>query len=286
MKNIVIPKTNNSSLIAQLGSFYNAFKNITFGEKVIIDASSLNWAHPLLILPISAYINETRSEINTDDCNGNIKSYLEMIKFPKGVNSISSFQKQIQKYKTYIPISVLHKESTVDRERLESLFSEKIYEILGNIPGAENAVFYPISELITNIFEHSKKEQGFIFGQFYPSKKYLDVCIVDCGRGFAKAYKEEQNLELSDQEAIIEAMNGNSIKKDKERGYGLRTSKNVICKALKGGGFILISGSSALVSTEQGERLVYLKDFYWQGTIIAYRIPKPNGPIDISPYIE
>jgi len=157
---------------------------------------------------------------------------------------------------------------------------------VGNVSGAQNAVCYPIAELITNIFEHSKKESGFIFGQFYPDKNYLDICIVDCGRGFAKTYKEEKELKLSDAEAITEAMKGNSVKKDKERGYGIRTSKEVICKALRGGGFILISGSSALVSTGQGEKLVALSDFYWQGTIIAYRIPKPTGSIDISPYIE
>lgn len=284
MKSITILQPNNESLVAQLGSLYNAFKGISFGEKLEFDLSYLNWVFPLLILPISAYINETQSEVKIDICT--IKSYLEKISFPKGVNSISSFQRKIQKYKTYIPISVLNKKEMVDRERLESLFSEKIYETLGNVSGAQNAVCYPIAELITNIFEHSKKESGFIFGQFYPNKNYLDICIVDCGRGFAKTYKEEKELKLSDAEAITEAMRGNSVKKDKERGYGIRTSKEVICKALKGGGFILISGSSALVSTGQGEKLVALPDFYWQGTIIAYRIPKPTGSIDISPYIE
>jgi len=284
MKSVLVPKSNNSLLVSQLGSLYGVFRGVDFGDKLEFDLSLLDWVCPLLILPISAYINETQSEPRIDSCS--IKSYLEKISFPKGVNSMSSFQRQIQKYKTYVPISVLNKEETVDRERLESLFSEKIYEMLGSVSGAQNAVCYPIAELITNIFEHSKKKSGFIFGQFYPIKNYLDICIVDCGRGFANTYKEEKGLKLSDAEAITEAMKGNSVKKDKERGYGIRTSKDVVCKALKGGGFILISGSSALVSIEQEEKLVSLSGFYWQGSIIAYRIPKPAGPIDISPYIE
>jgi len=181
---------------------------------------------------------------------------------------------------------VLTRGGGVDRERLEALFSEKIYETLGSISGAQNAVCYPIAELATNIFEHSKKDLGFIFGQFYPKKDYLDICIVDCGRGFARAYKEEKELDLTDEKALIEAMEGNSVKKDKERGYGIRTSKNVVCNALKGGGFILISGSCALVSVGQRERLVSLPNFYWKGSIIAYRIPKPTGPIDIYQYLE
>lgn len=284
MKGIIIPKPNNDLLVSQLGAFYGAFKNVSFGKKLEFDLSLLDWVCPLLILPISAYISETQSEIKADHCD--IKNYLEKISFPGGVSSMSSFQQQIQKNKTFIPISVLHKEAIDDRERLESLFSEKIYEVLGNVSGAQNAVCYPIAELATNIFEHSKKELGFIFGQFYPQKEYLDICIVDCGRGFARSYKEEKGLDLTDEQAIIEAMKGNSVKKEKERGYGIRTSKNIVCKALKGGGFILISGSSAFVATEKGERLVSLPDFYWQGTIISYRIPKPTGPIDISKFVE
>lgn len=279
MKNIIIPKPDNDSLISQFGAFYKTFKSVNFGEKLEFDLSLIDWACPLLILPISAYISETQSETKVASCS--IKSYLETIGFPKGVDSVSSFER----HKTYIPISVLHKEAVDERERLESLFSEKIYEVLGNIPGAQNAVCYPIAELATNIFEHSKKEAGFIFGQFYPQKEYLDICIVDCGRGFVGAYKEEKRFELTDEQAIIEAMRGNSIKKEKERGYGIRTSKDIVCEALKGGGFILLSGSSAFVATEKGEKLVSLPDFYWQGVVIAYRIPKPTGPIDISKYI-
>lgn len=87
-----------------------------------------------------------------------------------------------------------------------------------------------LAELVTNIFEHSKKDTGFIFGQFYPNKNYLDICIVDFGRGFATAYKEEKGLNLSDSDAISEAMRGNSVKPEKERGYGIWTSKKLYAR--------------------------------------------------------
>ena len=67
-----------------------------------------------------------------------------------------------------------------------------VYKILGSISGAQNAVHYPITEIVTNIFDHSQQDQGFIFGQFYPKKNYLDICIVDCGRGLSKAYADEK----------------------------------------------------------------------------------------------
>lgn len=284
MKSIIVSKIDNDSLLSQLGSLYNTFKGVDFGEKLEFDLSSLKWANPLLILPISAYIDATQSQFKMANCD--IESYLGTIGFPKGVDSVSSFERQIQKYKTYIPISILKRKDKVGREKLETLFEEKIYKTLGNISGARSAVWYPISELITNIFEHSKKDSGFVFAQYYPKKYYLDICIADYGRGFAKTYEEEKGLKLSDADAIAEAMKGNSVKKDKERGYGIRTSKDVICKALKGGSFILISGSSALVSIGTEEKLVSLPNFYWQGAIIAYRIPKPTGNIDYLKYVE
>lgn len=284
MKKIIIPKLKNDSLVAQLESLYKTFINTQPKENLNFDLSLLSWVGPLLILPVSSYINDTRSscEIN----NSPIKSYLERISFPEGVSSISSFQQQIQKYKSFIPISILKKEAGAERERLGALFAEKIYKTIGNVSGAQSAVCYPILELVGNIFEHSKKDIGFIFGQFYPQKNYLDICIVDCGRGFAKTYKEEKGLKLSDIDAISEAMRGNSVKPEKERGYGIWTSKKIICDVLKGGGFILISGSAGLVAESKKERLVSFPNFYWQGVIIAYRIPKPSGPLDIFPFLE
>jgi hypothetical protein len=284
MEKITIPKSKNDSLVAQLESLYKTFINTKPKTNLNFDLSLLNWVCPLLILPVSAYINNTRS--NCEINNSSIKPYLEKISFPDGVDSISLFQRRIQKHKSFIPISVLKKEAVTSRERLEALFSEKIYETLGNVPGAQSAVCYPISELVANIFDHSKKDTGFIFGQFYPTKNYLDICIVDCGRGFTTTYEEEKGLKLSDIDAISEVMKGNSVKPDKERGYGIWTSKRVICEGLKSGGFILISGSAGLIAESNKESLVSFPGFYWQGVIIAYRIPKPSGPIDISPFIE
>jgi len=283
---VIVPKPKNDSLVAQLESLYRTFLDISPGEKVNFDLSLLDWAYPLLILPISAYINNTKSDYVIS--NSPIKSHLERVNFPQGVDSVSLFQKHIQRNKKYIPITVLKRGVGASKEELEALFIEKIYGVLGNVSGARSALFYPITELATNIFDHSKKDMGFIFSQFYPSKNYLDICIVDCGRGFAATYKEERGLELSDANAISEAMKGNSVKPEKERGYGIWTSKKIVCEVLGGGGFILISGSAGLAAMNKKEKLISFPypRFYWQGAIIAYRIKKPSGPLDISPFIE
>lgn len=281
MKTVIVSQPKNDSLIAQLVVLYKTFKDIRPKEKLEFDLSNLSWFCPLLTLPLSAYINTTSSQ-NIKNQN---QSYLDTIKFPHGVDSISSFEQQAQKHKTFIPISVLKREGGAERERLETLFIDMVYKIIGSVSGAQNAVYYPLSELITNIFDHSKQNAGYIFGQFYPKKNYLDICIVDCGRGLAGAYKQEKNLILSDENAIKEVMEGHSTKPNNERGYGVRTSKKVVCEGLNGE-FILISGTAALFSSNKNEKLITLKNFYWQGVIIAYRIPRPITSIDISKYLE
>ncbi len=283
MRKIIVPAPKNDKLISSFVSLYNTLKGIEWGEKIEFDVSQIKFLCPLISLPISAYIHKTNSTVNNE--NHATKSYANTIKFPDGVNSVSDLEAEVQQGKTYVPISVLRREAGAERERLESLFSQMIYKVVGATLGARNAIYYPISELVTNIFEHSKESKGYIFGQYYPNKEYLDMCIVDTGKGLAATYADEKNLKISDDEAIIQAMDGHSTKKDKERGYGVRTSKRVVCEAL-GGSFMIISGSSALIADNKEEKIVKLGDFSWHGVIIAYRIMKPKGTIDISPYLE
>lgn len=284
MKEITVSQPQNDSFIAQLVSLYEIFKETSNKEKLSFDLSKLKWICPILISPISAYINSTQSQADINNCA--IKSYLDIINFPQGIDSVSKMQQIIQSSKSYIPISVLKKENNIERERLESMFALLVYKNLDTqISGIKNALYYPITELVTNIFEHSKKDIGYIFGQFYPNKDYLDICIVDQGRGLQASYKEDRNLEFSDEDAINKVMEGYSTKLDKERGYGVWTSKRVVCDGLKGD-FMLISGSAALISSKNSDKLFSLPDFCWQGVIVAYRIPAPEKSFDISQYLE
>lgn len=284
MRKIDASIPNNDNFVRQFGALYSLFKGIGSNEKVHFNLSSVHWLCPIIILPIVAHIRKTESTYTQSKDDPTI-AYLNTIHFPKGINAVTTFQRAVQKKKTYIPISVLERDKGAERENLEAMFSELIYKQLGSVPGAQNAVYYPIAELVTNIFEHSKDNRGFVFGQYYPSKEYLDICIVDTGRGLAKAYKDEMDLVLNDEQAIIEVLKGQSTKSQQERGYGIRSSKKVICDGL-GGQFVMLSGSVALVSSPSSEKLVSLPGFYWQGVIVAYRIPKPKGSIDISKYWE
>lgn len=280
MKNIIISQPKTDSLINQIVAFYQIFSKIKQNEKVNFDLTNLNWIYPFLILPVSAYIRKSDSEY-IPPLDDNVLSYLNIINFPGGVNSVSAFNK----FSNYIPISLLKNKDSAGREQLETLFSKMVYKTLKSVPGTENAVYLPIAELVTNIFEHSGENEGWIFAQLYPKKKFLDLCILDCGRGLSKTYLQEKSLKISDLEAVKLAMTGHSVKSGIERGYGIRCSKKVICDGF-GGDFVIISGDAGLFSINGEEKLVQFPSLKWQGVIIVYRIPQPKKAIDINSYLE
>lgn len=283
MREIIVSNCKQDDLKEQIFNLYHIFKGIGRDERVLFDLNSVTWTWPLIILPLSAYIYDTGSGAKLDQSS--IRSYLETISFPGGVDSVTSFGEMVQRDKNYIPISVLKKEDREKRERLETLFLGMIYKMLGNTKGTENAIYYPVAELVSNIFDHSKKSEGFVFSQIYKNKHFMDLCIVDRGRGLSQAFKDERGEIFSDAESIEKALQGLSTKPGIERGYGMRTSKRVVCEALQGG-FIIITGNSAFISINDRQVVGTLQDFYWQGVIVAYRIPTPSQPINISRYIE
>jgi hypothetical protein len=281
MKIIKIPKYKIKTLLDELKLFYSTFKGSLLKQKMYFDLSSLEWVTPLIILPISSYIFDTKSDYKLPK-NNKVFRYLNIVCFPSGISSFLSLKKS----KDYIPISrIENKSDPLNKGKFVMCLLNLIYKCTNSIEGTKNVLYYPISELVDNIFEHSKKDYGFVFGQIFKKKGYLELCILDTGRGLSKAYKEECNLDISDGESIKAAMSGNSTKDSKERGFGLRTSKKVVCEKLHGE-FILLSGNSVLISKNNEEKIIKLPNFYWQGVVISYRIPFPKSKIDISDVLE
>lgn len=281
MQTILVSKPRSDSLKEQLVSLYQTFSKIDKLKRVTFNLSQLDWVYPLLILPISAYIHETESKYLLSQ-NEKVNTSLNTIGFPRGISSISKFLKE----SNYLPITFLKKTKSVgSRERIESSFSQLIYKAIGEIAGARNAIYYPISEIVTNIFEHSGKKEGWMFAQIYPKKKFLDLCIVDTGRGLKSCYEEEKGIVLDNSQALKKATSGYSTQKSEERGYGIYSSRRVICEAL-GGSFIILSGNAALIAQHDKENLIRMPGFSWRGVIVSYRVPFPQKAVDIYPFLE
>jgi hypothetical protein len=285
MSRSVVVQQPADSLASQIGSIYRMLKGRSCSEPLEFDLRGLNWAQPTLVLALASHLDSVAGSLVIPSQNPDVCSYLRTVGFPRGVSGLSAFEAACAVGRTYSPIGILLRDGGSDREQLETMFQKLVVGFVGDTTGSRTALIYPLAELISNIFEHGDVDRGYVFGQYYPARQELEICVLDRGQGLASRYKQSKNLDYTDAQAIEQAMRGVSAKRDKSRGYGISTSKRMVCEGLRGQ-FVLLTGSSALLADETGDWLVDLTDFDWQGTIVCWRMKKPTESVEYTRFIE
>lgn len=281
MREVKVPRPKSESFTHQLECFYGVFQNVPVKSDIYFDLSNVNWVTPVVLLPIAAHLRGTRGNYKIPNSK-KVKNYLKSIRFPMGANTLSALQNP----KSFIPISLIRSDKGLEtKSEVLYCFLSLIHKTVNRTQLTKNAFFYSPTELVNNIFEHSGKNYGLVFAQTYSSKGYLDICIVDTGRGLAKSFEGKNGGRISDCLAIQMAMSGESTKPGTDRGFGLRTSKKMICKGFNGE-FTLISGNACLLSNNTEDKLFQLPGINWQGVILAARLPFPKAPVEYLKYIE
>ena len=263
-------------------------------QEVTIDFSDTRFISPVFALSLIVYLTRCGKQIAFT----NVSDYLERIGL--GIGGIkpdtmrqTEFLAELEKYtsKTYIPIIDFAAGRNSDaKEVVSSIVENMIIQQLNIQSNVANGFKYMIDETLDNITEHSESDRGYIFAQAYPTKGFLDVCIADRGVSLLGSYEKLPDNEiLSDMEAIKAANRGLSSKNlpDAEnRGFGIRTSKQMLIHGL-GGQYLMISGSSLYLKS------CNLDTFYsmphglrWNGTIVALRIPYHSSSFNYINYIE
>lgn len=266
----------------------------TVDQAVKIDFNDTRFISPVFALSLIIYLSRCGKQVSYK----NVPDYLERIEFGNGgikpdMMRQTEFLAEIEKYttKTYIPIIDFAAGRNSDaKEAVSSIIENIIIQQLSIQTNVANGLKYMIDEILDNITEHSESDRGYIFAQAYPNKGFLDVCIADRGVSLLGSYKKLLDNEISsDIEAIKAANRGLSSKNlpDAEnRGFGIRTSKQMLIQGL-GGQYLMISGSSLYIKT------LNLDSFYsmphglrWNGTIVALRIPYHSASFNYINYIE
>ena len=263
-------------------------------QEVTIDFSDTRFISPVFALSFIVYLTRCGKKIAFT----NVSDYLERIGLGNGgikpdTMRQTEFLAELEKYtsKTYIPIIDFAAGRNSDaKEVVSSIVENMIIQQLNIQSNVANGFKYMIDETLDNITEHSESDRGYIFAQAYPTKGFLDVCIADRGVSLLGSYEKLPDNEiLSDMEAIKAANRGLSSKNlpDAEnRGFGIRTSKQMLIHGL-GGQYLMISGSSLYLKS------CNLDTFYsmphglrWNGTIVALRIPYYSSSFNYINYIE
>jgi anti-sigma regulatory factor (Ser/Thr protein kinase) len=261
---------------------------------VTIDFSNTRFVSPVFVLSLIVYFSKCGKLVTLE----NLTKYLELIEIssdgikPDTMRQIE-FLALLERYasKTYIPIINFSTEQNNDtKEAISSIVENLIIRQLNIQHNVANGLKYMVDETLDNITEHSESDRGYIFAQAYPTKGYLDVCIADRGVTLLGSYKKVPGNEIAtDSEAIKAANRGLSSKNLPEaenRGFGIKTSKQMLIQGL-GGQYMMISGGSLYLKSPN------LDSFYsmpsglrWDGTIVALRIPYNSSTFNYIDYIE
>ncbi len=259
-------------------------------RKVILNFSNVTFMHPTVTLGLSALLIKWDIEFSITGIRKELEDYLNTVYFPQGIrpdfNSNWNALLIQASNKTYLPIvnfsTGKDSDSVEKRNNIISLFTQLLCEKYNFDSSIFGAISYFISEFTDNIIDHAGEQRGLLFYQFYPAKRFVEISIIDSGKTYLGAYKENPNFEhvKTDSDALKCALGGQSTKGGKERGFGVPTSIRLIDKGLRGK-VIIASGESLSVNAGP-----VFKGRRWSGTILTIKIPENQEQIDIHDFIS
>ena len=144
-----------------------------------IDLSDSHFLFPVELLPIAALISE-KSLKYIKPTDNKCLGYLDYFKFPDGYTKYETLSSK------YIPIykfsaSKNDEKTLLDKSGIIDNLIKICIQKIGSAAGAINALSLAIEEIIDNIEQHSEAKYGWINAQYYSTKGYLDICILDRG---------------------------------------------------------------------------------------------------------
>jgi hypothetical protein len=287
--------------LLRIWSFIELNKN----QKIIIDLSDCRFSNPSFLLGIYLLYRHCMQagkdiELNSECKNEYFSSYLNLTYFKEGFHpdnySPDEYNIIFDSYldKTYLPLTNFPaRDNNADaaiRDRMLELMSQRIRQRLNLNGELYNAVTYLIDEAVNNIKDHAKTPRGYLFTQFYPKKKFLDVCIADTGITILGSYQAAGRDDIQNHgQAMQAALSGESTKNDPNRGFGIRTSRRMLVNGL-GGRYFLMSGNAFIFSQPGSEEIRVFPanpGLNWPGTYLAMRIPvQLNANFHFYQYIE
>lgn len=287
MRRFKVNNLNGDDLLHHLNlslQVKNELMNAESGEKIIMDLSDAQWFAPTFLAPLTvSYHHLRRKGANLEIIpprSGLVSTYLDQIGFPEGDSDPDTY------YDNTLPL--FHLDSQEGNDALSSIGS-KLKDLLRKQLGSGirmNAIQYPISELISNVETHSQYDHGTLLTQYYPKKGLLDICIVDDGITIPGNFERYDVPFESDynsiQKAMIERVT-TRVDEDRQQGYGLYTIGNMVTEGLNGQ--VILTSRNGSLELSDGSPTEILRDYRWDGTIVAIRLNTPDEDFDFLRYL-
>lgn len=247
-----------------------------------LNMDGVDWVYPTTLLPLTGFLVASKGRALTyvPPKDVDVADYIKLMienPFPDRLNR-----------KSYIPNNFLPKNQS-DADAILSRVMELQND--GQGIGGQSAFAYLISELTTNIYEHSEFKNAMVMAQRYEKKRFVEVTFYDDGITIPGSLRKAGFRYPSDLDAIKDAVNGRSSKEDYERGYGLGTNVRM-CTDIEGlgGKVLVVSGRGAFEYTlEKSEQRLYNlgeSPYSLDGTLISIRIPYPSKEVSIYDFTD
>jgi hypothetical protein len=177
---------------------------------------------------------------------------------------------------TYSPVAKIP--TVCDDKDDDVIFSIKWNILLKHncsLTGLRGAIAYLIGEATDNCKQHSESSFYWIGTQLFVERRKFSICIVDLGKTVLGSYQSAGFDEVVNiKDALDAALQGKSTKLlDEGRGYGIRTSKSLLCKGLAGT-YSIWSGQAVYLNKAGKESWSKLNSVYhFPGTVVSIELP-------------
>ncbi|MBD3248534.1 hypothetical protein GF336_00630 [Candidatus Woesearchaeota archaeon] len=244
-------------------------------NKVVFDLSKIRWILPCSSLLLSHKIENIRLQKKNFSIvlpeSKAVTNHLKQIGFPLGSKRKEDRCSPIIHFMHHVNESVNELFDLIDH----------------NFPDSEeynNAIKYILSELVTNIEEHSGYKHATITAQYYKTKKMIDIGVIDDGISIPGRFRKKGIKFNEDYTAINNAIEGTSTKNERGRGRGL-SSINKLNKGLKGELNIVSRGGALVIKNDGKHNLYILENNSIKGTLVYLKFHKPAKKIEVVKYI-
>ncbi|MBO4516048.1 hypothetical protein J5751_01085 [bacterium] len=245
-----------SIMMNKLNKYIRIMDNHSIEKDKIINIDSCDFITPVFLAPLMNFTYNNKKSIKHHK-NPKVDDYLQRVL-------------GLKKHKdTTLPFRWLD-ETTDNSEEL----TKDILQIIQPKKEMSQALKYIFYELINNVYDHSKFDNGFVIGQNYPRTNNNDFCFMDNGISIPGSFKNYGFTFKNDCEAIIKAVNGLSTKHGKEfigRGTGLNTVINIVTQGANGN-VIIASGTGVVEITKSQVYAKHVPENYIGGTLVGLRL--------------
>jgi hypothetical protein len=234
--------------------FVQLLKSLSPNDSYVLNFKDLEWSEPFAILYLSEGIREFNR--NSNGMAFEFKrykkhGYLAQMGFFQSIGVDFGLKTgEAKGSDTYLPITPINEDELVSRAaeyyvEVGDIIEEetaRLSEILTRSQYGElfDVIQYTLREIFRNVIEHSESKSTHFCAQYWPTKKKVELGIIDRGVGLRKGLANNPYLSIPDDEAAIKiaimpGVSGKMYKGVKKRkndawqnsGYGLYMASRI-----------------------------------------------------------